>query len=56
LRRSTDDDRRRSSAAFFAIYACAAAIRIRAENEALLTVMPPRASRQYPRPAAEAEL
>jgi methyltransferase len=40
---------------FFAIYACAAMIRIRAENEALLKVMPPRERRQYARPAAEAD-
>jgi methyltransferase len=40
---------------FFAIYACAASIRIRAENEALLKVMPPRERRQYARPAAEAD-
>ena len=40
---------------FFAIYACAATVRIRAENEALLQSMPPRESRQYARPAAEAD-
>lgn len=38
---------------FFAIYACAATVRIRAENEALLNSLPPRESRQYARPAAE---
>ena len=41
--------------AFFAIYAGMAMIRIRAENEALLKVLPPRAGRQYARPAAETE-
>jgi methyltransferase len=40
---------------FFAIYACMALIRIRAENEALLQVLPTRASRQYARPAAEVD-
>jgi methyltransferase len=40
---------------FFAIYACAATIRIRAENDALLRVMPSRASRRVARPAAEAD-
>ena len=39
--------------ASFAIYACAATIRIRAENDALLQSLPPRESRKYPRPAAE---
>jgi methyltransferase len=39
--------------AFCAIYACAATIRIRAENAALLKVLPSRASRQYARPAPE---
>ncbi len=38
--------------AWFALYACAATIRIRAENEALRKSMPSRESRQYPRPAA----
>jgi methyltransferase len=38
--------------AFFAIYACAATIRIRAENDALLKSLPPRASRQFAKPAA----
>ncbi len=41
--------------AFFAIYACAATIRIRAENEALLTGMPARESRQHAQPAAQAD-
>jgi methyltransferase len=40
--------------AFFAIYACMAIVRIRAENAALLQVMPSRESRQYARPAPEA--
>jgi methyltransferase len=39
--------------AFFAIYACAATIRIRAENDALLRALPPRESRQFAKPAAE---
>src|SRR5215471_6467082 len=39
--------------AYFAIYACMAFIRIRAENAALLQVLPSRASRQFARPAAE---
>jgi methyltransferase len=39
--------------AFFAIYACAATIRIRAENDALLKALPPRESRRYAKPAAE---
>ena len=40
---------------FFVIYACAATIRIRAENDALVKSMPPRESRQYSRPAVEAD-
>ena len=38
---------------FFAIYAWAATIRIRAENDALMRSLPPRESRRYPKPAAE---
>jgi len=40
---------------FFVIYACAATVRIRAENDALLKSLPPRESRRYPRPAAGAD-
>jgi methyltransferase len=39
--------------AFFAIYACAATIRIRAENDALLQALPPRERRRFAKPAAE---
>lgn len=41
--------------AFLAIYGCAATVRIRAENDALLSTMPPRVRRNYPKPAAEAD-
>ncbi len=36
---------------FFAIYGCAATIRIRAENDALVHAVPARASREYAKPA-----
>ena len=38
---------------FFAIYACAATVRIRAENDALSTSMAPHESRRFVRPAIE---
>jgi methyltransferase len=37
--------------AFFAIYACAAVIRIRAENDALVHALPARDRREYAKPA-----
>jgi isoprenylcysteine carboxyl methyltransferase (ICMT) family protein YpbQ len=40
---------------FFAIYAFAAMVRIRAENDPLSTSMPPRESGRFARPAAEVD-